>query len=283
VGVKAIPLLALLAALQSLPSLPDLLPWKPHLPAWAERWLYNPRERTERVIEAMGKDDPNAADTAVGPADTAVRIAEDDPQVRFNAGTAHLAAGHERQAVKLLEEAAKKAGPELSPTAHYNLGNAKLAAGDAAGAVEAYKKTLRADPGNADAKFNLEIALREREKPPNPLRAPREGSRGQRRGEKDPSNQGGAGNATDQSDKRSDASNPGTSDRSGEGQRSGQAGPPSLPQGGRQPLPNYKDQPDMSAREAAALLSAVENLERQQRRAEAARRARERVSGAKDW
>lgn len=273
---KTLTLLALWAALQSLPS----LPWRPHLPAWAERWLYNPRERTERVIEALEQGDPDAA---VGPADTAVRIDEDDPRVRFNAGTAHLAAGNERRAVELLERAAKEADPALSPTAHYNLGNARLAAGDAAGAVAAYKQALRANPADANAKFNLELALREREKRPNPMRAPREGSRGQRRGENDPSNQGGAGSSSDQSDHKSDSSNPGTSERSGEGQRQGQAGPPSQPQGGRQPLPNYQDQPDMSAREAAALLAAVENLERQQRRAEAARRARERSSRGKDW
>lgn len=275
-GAKVLTVLALWAALQSLPS----FPWKPHLPAWAERWLYNPRERTERVIEALERAEPDAA---VGPADTAVRIDEDDSRVRFNAGTAHLAAGHERRAVELLERAAKEADPALAPTAHYNLGNARLAAGDAAGAVEAYKQALRANPADADAKFNLELALREKEKPPNPMRAPREGSRGQRRGENDPSNQGGAGSSADQSDRRSDASNPGTSERSGEGKRQGQAGPPSQPQGGRQPLPNYQDQPDMSAREAAALLAAVENLERQQRRAEAARRARERSSRGKDW
>jgi hypothetical protein len=39
----------------------------------------------------------------------------------------------------------------------------------------------------------------------------------------------------------------------------------------------------MSAREAASVLSAVENLERQQRRDQAARRARQRAAEGKDW
>jgi hypothetical protein len=39
----------------------------------------------------------------------------------------------------------------------------------------------------------------------------------------------------------------------------------------------------MSAQEAAALLEAVENLERQQRRKQAAERAQERAAHGKDW
>ncbi|HYG65630.1 MAG TPA: tetratricopeptide repeat protein, partial [Thermoanaerobaculia bacterium] len=134
----------LAGAVAALPSLPDI-PWPSlHLPAAVERWLYNPRERTAEAIEAAAQGE---ADRAADLADTALRIDEKDPAVRYNAGTAQLSAGHERKAVPLLEQAALEAGPALSPAAHYNLGNAKLAAGDAAGAVEAYKAALRAEPG----------------------------------------------------------------------------------------------------------------------------------------
>ncbi|HEY4591865.1 MAG TPA: VWA domain-containing protein, partial [Thermoanaerobaculia bacterium] len=132
--------LALLSGL-ALPS----LPWQPHLPAWVERWMYNPRERTERSIQEYQK---GKAREAVGPADTAERLAPNDPTVQYDAGTVHLGAGDSRQAVSLLEKAAKGAEPGLSPAAHYNLGNARLAAGDADGAVEAYKEALREQPGS---------------------------------------------------------------------------------------------------------------------------------------
>ena len=52
-------------------------------------------------------------------------------------------------------------GVGTKAAAHYNLGNARLAMGDASGAVQAYKQVLRAAPGNQEAKYNLEIALRE--------------------------------------------------------------------------------------------------------------------------
>ena len=39
----------------------------------------------------------------------------------------------------------------------------------------------------------------------------------------------------------------------------------------------------MTAQQAAAVLESVENLERQQRKAEAARRTRRRATGERDW
>jgi len=260
-------------------GLPSWLP-QPHLPAWAERWLYNPRERTERSIEAYGGEEPR---DAVGPADTALRIAPEDPAVRFNAGTAHLAAGGERKAAKLLEEAAKAAPPELAPAANYNLGNARLAGGDAAGAVEAFKQALRLEPDNADAKWNLELALREREKQRLGARGQRDGSRGDREGQQDPSKKPGKDGPADPNQDRSQAQDPGSSPQSGQQQAEGRTGEPRKPAEQDGPLSQFRNQPEMSAREAAGVLAAVENLERQQRRDDAAKRARQHSSKGKDW
>jgi tetratricopeptide (TPR) repeat protein len=261
----------LLAAWAGLPSLSSLssLPWAPHLPEWAERWMYNPRERTARAIEALGKGDPKAA---AGPADTALRLAPRDPLARYNAGTVHLRAGDRRAAVTLLEKAAKDAGRSLAPAAYYNLGNARLAAGDAAGAVEAYKQALRRSPHDADAKVNLEIALREREQERMRSKAPREGSRGDREGEKGSSDRGGADDPADRNDPAK-ANDPGQS-----GQKNQDQPQPSAGQS-----PRFRDQPEMSAREAASLLQSVESLERQQRRQQAAQRSRQRAAKGKDW
>ncbi len=63
-------------------------------------------------------------------------------------------------AVELLEPAARDASLALAPRAWYNLGNAHLAGGDPRGAIAAYRESLLRDPGQTDAKHNLELALR---------------------------------------------------------------------------------------------------------------------------
>jgi tetratricopeptide (TPR) repeat protein len=279
VQLKALPLLLL--AGWALPSLPSFL--DPHLPAWAERWLWNPRERTTETIRAWEAEQPEeAADFA----DTALRIAPDDPRTRYNAGTAHLGADDVRESIGLLEKAAQDAPPDLAPAARYNLGNARLKAKDAAGAAEAYKQALRLEPSHADAKHNLEIALKEQERQSR-MQSPREGNRGDRPDQQNPSNDPGSGSPADQDDQRpSDETDPGRNDQKNQqgdqGQQPPPQGRPDKP-GDQGQLPQFRNVPDMSAEEAAALLQSVENLEREQRRKQAAERAQNRSSQEKDW
>jgi hypothetical protein len=263
-------------------ALPLPVSWlHPHLPAWVERWLYNPRERTQAAIDASRRGDAAAA---ADRADTALRLAGGDPRVRYNAGTARLGAGRS-DAAPPLEQAAKDAPPELAADASYNLGNARLAAGDAAGAVEAYKQALRRAPGAFDAKHNLELALQRRERDRLRARSPREGPKGDRRGGRDSSAGTGSDDPADRR-RQPGPSDAGPSPQQGQEQSQGQrrnrpAQPSNQAQG--QPLPGYRDQPDMSAREAASVIQAIENLERQQRREAAARLARLRAAKGKDW
>ncbi len=284
-NVRIGPLL-LLAALPALPSIPGLPSLKPALPAWAERWLYNPRERTERAMETSGdaKQKATSADAADA-ADTAHRLDPADPRTGFNAGTANLEAGRSRKAAKLLEPAARmldQRNPDLAPAAWYNLGNAQLAAGDAAAAVEAFRQSLLRNPNDADAKFNLELALREREQERLRLKGKKDGSRGDRPGEREQSDKSGEGAPSDRQDKN--PQDPGQGDKGGQQQDQGRQGPQNQPspQGdGR--LPQFRNQPEMNAQEAASLLASVENLERRQRRDQAARRAKQQASKGKDW
>ncbi len=271
------PALLLLGAL-AFPS----LPWQPHLPDWVERWLYNPRERTERSSEAYAKKKP---DQAVGPADTAVRLAPNDPTVQYDAGTAHLAAGDHRKAVSLLEKAAKGAAPELAPAAHYNLGNARLAAGDAGGAVEAFKQALRETPGNAAAKFNLELALREEQKKKLGGGGKPAGSRGNQKQNQDPASQGAGNNPQPSPNKPQGGNQPPNPQGQGQQPKPGQTGESKQAggAGGDDRLPQFRNQPEMNGQEAASVLAAIENLERQQRRDQAARRARQHAVKGKDW
>jgi len=279
----------------------QLLPWPFELrpPAWVERVLFNARERTGEGIEAYeaGRHERSAESM-----ETALRLAggaeppeagrpEVDPRLLYNAGTARLAAGDERRAVEALERAAaalaEAEDPAAAPPVHYNLGSSRIAAGDPAGAVEALEQALRLHPADEDAKHNLEVALRRLEEQRKlPLRRPRETPGGDRQGEREQGERGGPQEPSDGERRDTDAADPGEGDAGGERDRP--AGP-SGERGGREgearesPLPRFEDQPDMTAEQAAALLEAVENLERRQRQLEAAERARREARGRKDW
>ena len=275
---------------------PFSLPFGLHLPVWAERLLWNPRERTARSLDELrsgataeegepAKNDPKAAAaSALSAAETALRLAPDDSAVQYNAGTVRALAGKSREAVEALDRAARNAPGVLAADAQFNLGTAKLAAGDAAGAVEALERALRIEPAHAAAKHNLELALIEREKERLRTREPKDGDRGDRRGDRGSGPKPGG----DEPPKGAPNDKPqteGTPPRP-------QAGPDGAPRPGFDPqkpgagndlLDRFREQPDMNAREAAAILRSVERLEREQRRAEAEKRARAGAAQNADW
>ena len=272
--MKALPLAALLAA--------SALGWPPEWPATLpDRWLHNPRERTAKGVEAWQREELAAADRHF---EQALELGGDTPRGVFNAGTGKLGAGAPGAALPLLGRAAEAAAKDpaaqgLQPEALYNLGNAYLAAGDASNAAESYRAALRLQPAHQAAKHNLELALREQQK------------NEQRQQDRQQQNQGG-------DDQRQDRQAGG----GGEGQQppqpepqpaapqpqqgQPQAGQPQQGQGQRSPrLPGFDPQKDMSAEQAASLLEAVENLEREQRRARAEQQRRQRAKAVteKDW
>jgi Ca-activated chloride channel homolog len=96
------------------------------------------------------------------------------PQLHYNLGTALLALGRFDEAGQHFRAALNDVDPELRQRAFYNMGNRFLqeARGDSDlarqgqlldAAIEAYRRTLRLAPGDAQAKWNLELALRERD------------------------------------------------------------------------------------------------------------------------
>jgi Ca-activated chloride channel family protein len=160
----------------------------------------------------------------------------------------------------------------LLPDALYNLGNAYLASGYAEAAAESYRAALRLRPDHQPAKHNLELALRELDKKPPPQQQQPQGGGGQgEQGRSQQQNQGGDEGQQKQPQPQQPQPQPGEQQQ-GQGQRSAR-------------LPNFQPQRDMSAEQAAFLLEAVENLEREQRRAQAAeqRRQRARTASEKDW
>jgi Ca-activated chloride channel family protein len=88
--------------------------------------------------------------------------------LHFNAGDASFMMGELPKAEVSYTEAAKSANPVLRGASHYNPGNALFYEGKWAEAIEAYKDSLRANPQDEDAKYNLGVALKALKNPPPP-------------------------------------------------------------------------------------------------------------------
>lgn len=228
-----------------------------------ERWRYNPRERTRAGLAALGAGE---AGTAAQRLAAAARLAPHDPLTRFNSGTGRLAAGEAAAAAAELARAAELADGELEARALYNLGNAHAAGGDWRAAVEAYQQALRLDPEPLDAKVNLELALRRQAEQEERERQQQEQGQEQQQQQQPQQQESSAGGEQEQPA----PSPPQSDDPPGGGT-------------GKSTLPNFEEQPDMTAAQAAAILEAVENMEREQRLQAAAQRARELPANERDW
>jgi len=204
---------------------------------------------------------------AVAAYEKVIRAGKAPPYVHYNLGTALLKLGKYREAQPHLQVATKEAEAELKQRAQYNLGNRYLEearkgqSGEEAtqlldAAVESYKHALRLNPRDMDAKWNLELALREREKQ---SKSPSGGANDQRpqtneQQNQSPASAGGGGN-------QQQSQSP-----SGQGNRQGQ---------------NYEQRP-MSQEQADRVLSAVEQDERELTR-EKLKKGQRRTPVARDW
>ena len=85
------------------------------------------------------------------------------PVAHFNEGSALYQSQEFQRAMEAFLEAVEGADPEWQANALYNLGNALIRQQQPGPAAEAYKQALRLDPGDQDAKHNLELALQQLE------------------------------------------------------------------------------------------------------------------------
>ncbi|HEX7051654.1 MAG TPA: tetratricopeptide repeat protein [Longimicrobiales bacterium] len=104
---------------------------------------------------------------------------ESSPELHYNLGTALLRLGRYAEAEKHLREALASVEPDTRERTHYNLGSRFLGEARAAAdpraraqlldaAIEAYRRALRVAPADMDAKWNYELALREKQNTPSP-------------------------------------------------------------------------------------------------------------------
>jgi Ca-activated chloride channel family protein len=276
-----------------------------------ERLGWNARERTATGIERL---EAEQAESGAAALDTALALRPEDPLAAYNAGSGRLAAGRPDALEPLARaaEAAELGGDRaLAADAAYNLGNALYAGGDARGAIDAYRRALRQASDRADAKHNLELALRLLEEQQKQQQQ-KQGSSAQ--DEDKTRNEETKDSATEQQDEGSPSGGEGESEAAEDSERSPESPPEGGEQGQQQPepggrdassdprdqessssspstpssstssrLPNFKEMPEMNAEQAAALLQAVEDLERKQRRAKALEAARARAEVTKDW
>jgi len=191
---------------------------------------------------------------------------EASPVLHYNLGTALLRLGQYDEAERHLRAALSTVEPDSRVRAHFNLGNRFLEAArtipdpraraqllDAA--VEAYRQALRIDPGDLDAKWNLELALTERDQQP-------------------PVPQGGGEDQQDQDRQPQDQQDDGAGGGGGDNQPSG-----STQDGGER---RSRDTGALSPEQAERILSAVEQGERELQR-EKLRRGRRDTPVARDW
>jgi Ca-activated chloride channel homolog len=184
----------------------------------------------------------------------ALRRGGDSPALFYNLGTTLLRLGLHAEAEAYLLRATRDLDPGLRQRALYNLGNRFLEEGRAGegpqalemlnAAVESYKQALRLTPADADAKFNLELALRER----------------------DEQQAGGSGDGGDDGD----------ADDAGDAGREPETAQP-------QPQQGEADRgPGLTEEQAERILGAAEQDERETYR-ERLRRGRREVPVTRDW
>lgn len=93
----------------------------------------------------------------------------DPDRLAIEEGNELYARGMFEEAAERFEEAIDSEDPRLAEIAYYNLGNCYLKTGRYEEAYWCYVNALRIDPGDVDAKNNLELALKYLSAPPTPF------------------------------------------------------------------------------------------------------------------
>jgi tetratricopeptide (TPR) repeat protein len=132
--------------------------------AWAApAWALGPLERNHPNVEA-GTQRYQAGDFAgaLEQFDAAAVERPQDARVQYDRGVSLHKLGRNEEAKEALRRAQEldREGA-LGGKIHYNLGNVAAAAGDPAGAVREYRAALKADPGDEQARHNLEVVLKQ--------------------------------------------------------------------------------------------------------------------------
>jgi Ca-activated chloride channel homolog len=187
------------------------------------------------------------------------------PQLHYNLGTALLALGRFTESEAHFQAALQGVDPDLRQRTFYNAGNRFLE--DARGqedvqrqgalldaAIESYRRALRMAPDDVQAKWNLELALRDREQNEQQQQMPQ----------------------------RSDDERQDQDQQEQESQGGGAGESPQQPQDAGADPSTRTDQQPMSEEQADRILSAIEQDERELTR-EKLRRGQRSTPVLRDW
>jgi Ca-activated chloride channel family protein len=162
-GVAAILLAALAQPASAQAPAPSPAPAQP-VPAQAapgptllDEMLLRPRRATQKGRDEYARGSHPQALKAF---EEAAAARPEDPAVRFNVADGLYKNGRYDEAGVLFKALGADAASPLAGPARYNLGNSLFQKQDYKGAVQAYRDALRALPGDADTRRNLELALR---------------------------------------------------------------------------------------------------------------------------
>ncbi len=127
-----------------------------------ERILSRPPFTTARGEALAGKKalDEKRVEEAIGRFAREAVLAPKDPSGAYNLGTALSVAGRGEEALAALKKAKGASRGDLAADASFNSGNVLLSGQQWEAAAAAYRDALRARPGEADAAWNYELALR---------------------------------------------------------------------------------------------------------------------------
>jgi Ca-activated chloride channel homolog len=126
---------------------------------WMDEVLLRPRRATEAGRAEYARGSHPGALSAF---ERAAAARPQDPTVRFNVADGLYKNGRYDEAAALFKTLGADAASPLSGAARYNLGNSLFQKQDYQAAAQAYRDALRAQPGDADTRRNLELALRKR-------------------------------------------------------------------------------------------------------------------------
>ncbi len=137
-------------------------------------------------LEGNREYEAKAYDEALAAYTEAQVPAPDAPELHYDLGNVLYRKGNFEGAENAYRRSLTTAPSGFAPDASYNLGNALYRAERYDEAVSAYRRTLEARPGDADARRNLELALRALEAQKQPQPQPQEQPQPDDEGEDEP-------------------------------------------------------------------------------------------------
>jgi Ca-activated chloride channel family protein len=202
----------------------------------------------------------------------------ESPPLHFNVGNALHKQQNWKEALEEYGMTLSTQDSALAQAVHYNMGNTLYRQGNLPEAIEAYKKSLRNNPGDMDAKYNLELAQMKLQESPQQQQQPQEqqGEESQEERQDQQQEQQQEQGETQKQQDRKQQEQPGEEEQQQQQQAQEQ-------QEEQKPPPRPAEPGQMSPEEAAQLLNALEELEKKAQEERLRARSPEGPRSEWDW